>query len=152
MADFSIVPPAPQDEADWRRNWAAYLTRYDVNVEALTTDIVWARLLDPTSSMRGLIARDGTGAGIGFCHLILHDNAWSLRPFCNLEDMFVVADHRRRGVGRAMLHRILAMAAENHWARVYWTTAKGNLPARSLYDSVTGGADQMVQYTAKLPV
>lgn len=152
MADFSIAAPVAGDEADWRRNWATYLTRYDVTVEAQTTDIVWARLLDPTSSMRGLIARDGAGVGIGFCHLVLHDHAWSLRPFCHLQDMFVAADHRRHGVGRAMLNHIIAMAQENRWARLYWTTGKGNLPARALYDSVTGGSDQMVQYAVKLLV
>lgn len=150
VTDFTIVPPASQDEEDWRRNWAAYQTRYDVIVQPLTTDIAWARLLDPASSMRGLIARDEQGNGIGFCHLVLHDSAWSLRPFCNLTDMFVAASHRRHGVGRAMLRRVIAMAEENQWARVYWTTGRGNEPARALYDSVVGGPDQMVQYTVKI--
>lgn len=150
MADFSIVPPAPEDEADWRRHWASYLTRYTVIVEPLTTDIIWARMLDPTSSMRGLIARDADGKGIGFCHLILHDNTWSLQPFCYLEDMFVAAEHRRRGVGRAMLNAIIDLARDNRWARVYWTTWNNNAPSRALYDSVTGGADQLVHYTVKL--
>lgn len=150
MADFTISSPSPQDEEGWRRNWAAYRTRYDVIVEPLTTDVIWARLLDPASSLRGLIARDEQGNGIGFCHLVLHDNAWSLRPFCNLSDMFVAASHRRHGVARAMLKRIIALAEENRWARVYWTTGKGNEPARALYDSVVGGPDQMLQYTVRL--
>ena len=151
MADFQIVPPVPQDEQDWRRNWAAYRTRYTIAVDPLTTDIVWARLLDPTSSMRGLIARDGDGTGIGFCHLNLHDNAWSLHPFCNLQDMFIAAEHRRRGVGRAMLLHIFDLARANRWARVHWTTGQANTAARAFYDSVTGGPDKMVQYTVQFP-
>lgn len=150
MADFTIAPPAPEDEADWRRHWAQYLTRYTVNVTPLTTDIIWARMLDPTSAMRGLIARDADGRGIGFCHLILHDNTWSLHPFCYLEDMFIAPEHRRRGIGRAMLDRIVELAHANRWARVYWTTWENNAGARALYDQVTGGADSLVHYTIKV--
>ncbi len=149
MADFTISAPEPQDEAGWRRNWAAYMQRYDVVVEPLTTDIVWARLLDPASAMQGLIVRDANGQGIGFCHLVLHENAWTLRPFCQLEDMFVAASHRRMGVGRALLQRILSLAQEKGWARVYWTTARSNEPAQALYDSVVGGPDHMLHYTVK---
>ncbi|MFV3073837.1 GNAT family N-acetyltransferase [Niveispirillum fermenti] len=150
MADFTIAPPAPEDEADWRRHWAQYLTRYTVNVTPLTTDIIWARMLDPTSAMRGLIARDADGRGIGFCHLILHDNTWSLHPFCYLEDMFIAPEYRRRGIGRAMLDRIVELAHANQWARVYWTTWENNAGARTLYDQVTGGADSLVHYTIKV--
>ncbi len=150
MAEYTIAPPVPEDEADWRRHWARYLTRYDVNVAPLTTDIVWARMLDPASTMRGLIARNAEGQGVGFCHLILHANTWSLQPFCYLEDMFIAPEYRRRGIGMAMLNRIFDMARENGWSRVYWTTWQNNTAARALYDKVIGAPDSLVRYTMKI--
>jgi len=150
MAEFTIAPPTPADEADWRRHWAQYLTRYAVTVTPETTAIVWARMLDPASTMRGLIARTADGRGVGFCHLILHANTWSLQPFCYLEDMFIDADFRRQGIGRAMLNHIMDMARENRWARVYWTTWENNAAARALYDQVAGGPDSLVRYTVRI--
>lgn len=150
MADFTISAPGPADEDDWRQNWALYLTRYDVKVAPETTDTVWRRLLDPLSPTRGLIARDGAGRGIGFCHTILHEITWTVEPVCYLEDMFVAPHARRQGVARALLSRLIRLADENGWSRLYWMTRIGNEPARALYDQITGGADAMVRYTLRM--
>jgi len=150
VADFTISAPVPADEEDWRQNWALYLTRYDVKVAPQTTDTVWRRLLDPLSPTRGLIARDGGGRGIGFCHTILHEITWTVEPVCYLEDMFVAPHARRQGVARALLYHLVEQARQNGWSRLYWTTRIGNEPARALYDQVTGGADAMVRYTIRM--
>jgi GNAT superfamily N-acetyltransferase len=150
VGGFTISEPCPEDEADWRHNWAQYLTRYDVVVAPLTTRIVWSRMLDPASATNGLIARDHDGRGIGFCHYILHENTWSLQPLCYLEDMFVAPDARRRGVARAFLERLRELAAQRGWTQVYWTTRVNNDPARALYDQVTGGPDPMVRYRIRI--
>lgn len=150
MAGFTISMPRPEDEADWRRNWALYLTRYDVVVAPLTTQIVWARLLDPLAATKGLVARDEEGRGIGFCHYILHENTWSLQPLCYLEDMFVAPESRRQGVARGFLDHLQALAAAEGWNQLYWTTRINNEPARALYDQVTGGPDPMVRYRIRI--
>ena len=55
---------------------------------------------------------------------------------CYLEDLYVDADVRGRGVGRAL---ISSLAEEGHragWLRIYWRTASDNATAQALYDKL----------------
>lgn len=150
VADFTISAPVASDESDWRRNWALYLTRYEVDVAPATTDMVWHRLLDPLSATKGLIARDAAGRGIGFCHTIQHEITWTIEPVLYLEDMFVAPEARRQGVARALLLRLIQQVREKGFSRLYWMTRINNAPARALYDQLTGGPDALVRYTLRL--
>lgn len=150
MSDYTIALPEPGDKDRWRRLWADYCSRYDVVVTAVTTDEVWRRILDPAAQTKAFVARDADGQVVGFCHYVLHDHTWAVSPLCFLEDMYVDPAHRRHGVARGLLDRLVAQAREQGWPRVYWHTRVENAPARALYDQVTGGADPMVRYTVRL--
>ena len=57
--------------------------------------------------------------------------------------------HAAKGVGRALITDLQALAKANGWQRLYWHTDEGNATARRLYDSFTP-SDGHVRYRMKL--
>lgn len=136
---------AATDEAAWRGLWDGYLTFYGADVAPEVTGETWRRLLAPEVPMRGLVAVDGSTV-IGICNYVLHLNTWMKTEICYLEDLFVDPAVRGKGVGKALIEAVGALAQENGWQRVYWFTKEDNAVARGLYDKVTGGATDWVKY------
>jgi GNAT superfamily N-acetyltransferase len=66
-----------------------------------------------------------------------------------LEDLFVDPNIRGKGVGRALMEKVVDLAKEKKSKRVYWTTQEFNKTARILYDSITP-VSEYVQY--RLPL
>lgn len=56
-----------------------------------------------------------------------------------LHELGVVAAHRRRGIGRALLDAFMRAGAQAGATRMFLTTGETNAPARALYDSMGGG-------------
>lgn len=141
----------PSDRAAWEVLWANYCAFYKAGVPAETTSLLWGRLLDPCSPVHGLVAATPDGRLLGLCHYVLHPHTWSPDLLCYLEDLFIQADRRGLGIGRALIDHLCDKAASSGWRRVYWHTEDGNATARHLYDKVTGGRDTYVRYTVSIP-
>ncbi len=58
------------------------------------------------------------------------------RPTLYLEDLFVAPAARRRGVARAMLARLEAVARERGCGRFEWTVLDWNVDAQKLYEGI----------------
>jgi len=131
-----IRPLEAADEAAWRRLWAGYLTFYRRVLDPEITVATWRRLLDPVGSdMFGRVAvLDATVVGI--LHAVIHPNTWSIAAVCYLEDLYVDAGVRGRGVGRALIEALAAEGRAAGWLRIYWRTASDNATAHALYDKL----------------
>lgn len=147
--ELSVRPIVAADRAGWRALWDAYCAFYKVQVPERVTDTLWCRILDPAAPVKGLVATDADGRLLGLCHYVLHPHTWSAQLLCYLEDLFTAEDTRGRGVGRALIDRLVAMGGDAGWGRVYWHTEETNARARILYDKVTGGHDGYVRYTVR---
>ena len=55
------------------------------------------------------------------------------RPGIWLEDLFVRPEHRRAGIGRALLARLAAIAVERGCGRLEWVALDWNEPALRFY-------------------
>ena len=142
-----IRPALPADEAAWRQLWQSYCEFYRTTLPDTVTTRTWSRILDPDSGVLCIVA-EVDGQVYGFANCVIHENTWELQPVCYLEDLFVVASARGRGVGKALIEWLRnAMRAEG-WARLYWVTAQDNQSARALYDQFTE-ADGFVRYVLK---
>jgi GNAT superfamily N-acetyltransferase len=62
-----------------------------------------------------------------------------------LEDLFVVPEWRRRGIGRRLLRYVARTAADRNCGRVEWSVLDWNAPAISFYRSI--GARPMNNWT-----
>lgn len=139
-----IRDAGPDDEAIWRTQWADYLGFYGEHLSAGITDRTWSRILDPTSPIFcRLAARDGKV--LGFSVVVLHEGSWTDRPIAYLEDLFVDADARGAGLGRALIEDLIALGQARDWSRLYWHTRVDNTAARRLHDAFFP-ADDFVRY------
>lgn len=132
-----VVRPVTAGDRDaWLPLWQGYLDFYDTKLDSTVTDATWTRLHDDSARVGGLVA-EGAGGLNGFLNFVLHDNTWTDRLICYLEDLYVAPHARGQGVGRALIEGLVGRARAEGWLRVYWMTREDNCAARRLYDSIT---------------
>ena len=138
----------PADEAAWRGLWTGYLDFYkEPGLPEAVTASTFQRL-NGDSHFFAFVAERG-GAIIGFVHCVTHPATWSQSDYCYLEDLFVSAEARGAGAGRALIEAAYSEAAERGCAKVYWLTQEGNATARLLYDNLAS-LSGFVHYQRKL--
>lgn len=140
----TIRDAAPADEAAWRALWASYIRFYQAEVPDEVTAATWRRILDPEAPLFARLAERG-GAVAGFCVCVLHPGTWTTAPVCYLEDLFVSAEARGAGLGKALIEDLIGLARTRGWSRLYWHTRADNHTARRLYDRFAT-ADDFVRY------
>ena len=90
-----------------------------------------ARLREKDSVI--LIARVG-GRAVGFAQLYPSYSSTAMRRLWILNDLFVSADARHKGVGKALLDGAEQMSRTTGAVRMVLSTATDNATARSLYE------------------
>ena len=83
------------------------------------------------------------GVPAGFALFFGTFSTWLCRPGLWLEDLYVPAADRRRGVARALLVHVARVAVSRRCARVEWAALHWNTPALSFYESL--GAHRLEQ-------
>ena len=137
-----------KDKNQWLKLWAGYLEFYKSTISPEQTELTWKRLINNELKMFGFVAEDENGV-IGFTHCLFRPSTWTETEYCYLEDLFVNPNIRGKGVGRALIEKVVDLAKEKKSKRVYWTTQEFNKTARILYDSITP-VSEFVQY--RLPI
>lgn len=89
----------------------------------------------------GEVDRAAQGMALFFTNF----STWTGRPGLYLEDLFVRPEARGRGLGKALLSAVAAIAAERCCARMEWAVIDWNEPAIGFYRSL--GARPMDQWT-----
>lgn len=120
------------DRPRWTALWAAYLDFYGTTLPPKQYDHTWQRLMAGTA-LRGFALRHD-GALVGIVHYLLHESAWTMRPVCYLQDLFVDPALRGTGGGRRLIEAVAAAANEAQATRLYWLTQSHNEVGRRLYD------------------
>ncbi|MEZ5756276.1 MAG: GNAT family N-acetyltransferase [Paracoccaceae bacterium] len=143
-----IRDAGPQDEAGWRELWQQYLDFYEVVLAPEVTAATWARLMDPASPVKARLAFEG-GRMAGFAIHLHHPSTWVIGDDCYLEDLFLSPEARGKGLGRALIEDLMALARGKGWQRLYWHTDETNSVARRLYDRFTP-SDGHLRYRLRL--
>lgn len=71
-------------------------------------------------------------------------STWVGRPGVYLEDLYVVPEHRGRGIGRALLATVAAACVDRGYGRLEWAVLDWNAPAMGFYAAL--GATPMRQW------
>jgi GNAT superfamily N-acetyltransferase len=137
-----------KDKDQWLKLWAGYLEFYKSTISSEQTELTWKRLINNEQKMFGFVAESEEGV-IGFTHCLFRPSTWTETDYCYLEDLFVDPSIRGKGVGRALMNKVVELAKEKNSKRVYWTTQEFNKTARVLYDSIIP-VSEFVQYRLKI--
>ena len=79
-----------------------------------------------------LVAEDD-GRPAGFAFYFFNYSTWVGRPGIYVEDLFVLPEFRRRGIGKALLKQVAAIALEQGCQRLQWEVLDWNTPAIDFY-------------------
>jgi GNAT superfamily N-acetyltransferase len=109
------------------------------------------RFRDDSTEGSQLIARDETGQALGYATILWSWDTTLAAPLAVMEDLFVVADARGGGVGRALIQACRAAAAGRGAAGLDWLTAPDNLTAQRLYDAIGARRSEWVSYRLTTP-
>ena len=123
----------PSDEGDFLRLWQGFLDGYGIALDPEVTAFTWTRLMDPANPLTARLAvLDGTPQGFAIHQH--HPSTWVMGDDGYLEDLFVAPEARGKGLGRALIEDLIAIARTKGWRRLYWLTEIENTTARRLYD------------------
>lgn len=84
------------------------------------------------------------GQPVGFAFYFFDYSTWVGRPGIYLEDLFVYPEFRGRGIGKALLQRVAAVAVEKGCSRLKWEVLDWNTPAIEFYGTM--GAELMKEW------
>ena len=91
------------------------------------------------------ILAERDGRAVGFALYFYSFSTFKARPTLYLEDLFVVPEERRGGIGSRLLSRLAQIAVERECGRMEWSVLDWNTPARDLYFKL--GAKAMEEWT-----
>src|SRR4051794_26898221 len=124
---------AAGDRAHWQELFAGYNAFYGRVWPDERYERAWAEFR-AGERVHALVARiDGRAAGL--THFLFHPSTTS-GDVCYLQDLFTADGMRGRGVARALIAAVAAVARRRGCERVYWHTREDNATARRLYDTV----------------
>jgi GNAT superfamily N-acetyltransferase len=69
----------------------------------------------------------------GFALYFFNYSTWAGRPGIYLEDIFVLPEFRRLGIGKTLLQQVAAIAVENDCTRLQWEVLDWNKSAIDFY-------------------
>lgn len=149
MSDLLVRPLKVADQPEWRRLWSLYLEFYQTQVPESVFQTTFRRLMSRNpAEFDGLMATQ-CGRSVGIAHFLFHRHCWRLENVCYLQDLYVDAPARGKGVGRALIEGVYRAADAAGCPMVYWTTQRSNAPGRRLYDRV-GELTGFIKYVRPL--
>ncbi len=127
-------PDDPEAGARAPREMAESLSRYD----ALSSDSVWLLLA----------YRRGRPAGLAILTRV--PKLDRRVGFLYLDELHVLAEHRCRGIGRALMRSAVDLAREQGLAGIRLLSRPDNRPARALYESLGCRASETLLYQLRV--
>jgi len=133
---FSIRAARPGDGAEIIRLIKA-LAEYEklADMAVGTASGLETQLFGPRPSAEAVLVEEG-GRAVGFALFFTTFSTFLCRPGLYLEDLFVEPAHRGRGIGKALLRPLAALARERGCGRFEWRVPDGNTPSIRFYESL----------------
>ncbi len=117
-----------------------YLAQFRVTEADLLERGLDARAGTTTAQFCAFVAEHGAGL-LGYALVYTIPFTFDLRPTLVLKELYVRADTRGAGCGRALMQAVLAYARASGCARLKWDVLPDNARAQGFYRSLGGAPD-----------
>lgn len=113
------------------------LAEYEKLSDAVTGNIssLKEHLFGSRTYVEAILAEDA-GQTVGFALFFHNYSTFLTKPGIYLEDLFVIPEFRRQGVGKALLTKLAQIAVERDCGRLEWSVLDWNEPAKAFYRSM----------------
>lgn len=91
------------------------------------------KILHNKNSFVEILIADYEMTPVGYALYFHNFSTFLGKPGIYLEDLFVKPDFRGKGIGKALLEKIILLAKERHCGRVEWSVLDWNEPAIEFY-------------------
>lgn len=131
---FSLRPARPGDEPALVRLIAG-LAEFEqlTHLLAITPAQLTTHLFGPRPVAEALVAQLTGGELVGFALFFTNFSTFLGKPGLYLEDLFVVPEARRLGIGRALMTALARLTRERDYGRFEWSVLDWNEPAQRFY-------------------
>jgi GNAT superfamily N-acetyltransferase len=82
------------------------------------------------------ILAEVAGKAVGFALFFHNYSTFLTKPGIYLEDLFVLPEYRRQGIGKALLTKLAKIAVERNCGRLEWSVLDWNVSAQEFYRSM----------------
>ncbi len=82
------------------------------------------------------ILAEYAGQAVGFSLFFYNYSTFLTKPGIYLEDLFVLPEYRRQGIGKALLTQLAQIAVERNCGRLEWSVLDWNVSAQKFYRSM----------------
>lgn len=103
---------------------------------ALATEADLAEALFGKAPLAHAMIAEHDGAVAGYAVWFYAFSTWTGRPSLYLEDLFVRPAHRGKGIGKALLKKLAAVALERGCPRYQWAVLDWNQPSIDFYEGL----------------
>ncbi|OUL20259.1 GNAT family N-acetyltransferase [Nostoc sp. 106C] len=113
------------------------LAEYEKLSHAVTGNIMALKehLFDSPKYVEAILA-EYAGQSVGFALFFHNYSTFLTKPGIYLEDLFVLPEYRRQGIGKALLSKLAQIAVERNCGRLEWSVLDWNEPAQEFYRSM----------------
>jgi GNAT superfamily N-acetyltransferase len=146
--ELLTIQPATVDDVPTILGFIRGLAEYEKlshEMEA-TEDQLREHLFGARSVAEALLARLN-GQAVGFALFFTNFSTFAGKPGIWIEDIFILEQHRRQGIGRALIAAVARIAVERGYGAVEWTALDWNEPALRMYHKL--GAVAMSEWTTQ---
>jgi GNAT superfamily N-acetyltransferase len=82
------------------------------------------------------VLAEQSGQALGFALFFHNYSTFLTQPGIYLEDLFVLPDYRRQGIGKALITYLAKLAVERNCGRLEWSVLDWNEPAIAFYEKM----------------
>ncbi|MEH2136525.1 GNAT family N-acetyltransferase [Nostoc sp.] len=82
------------------------------------------------------ILAESDDQAVGFALFFHNYSTFLTKPGIYLEDLFVLPEYRRQGIGKALISKVAQIAVERNCGRLEWSVLDWNEPAKEFYRSM----------------
>lgn len=139
MADANDVQIRPVTEVDVPLvfDLILELAEYEKLADKVAGDPeVLRRSLFEEKAAEALLLETGEGEAVGYAIFFTTFSTFECRSGIWLEDVYVRPEHRRGGIGRAVMEHLAQLAQQRGHVRLEWVALDWNEPALNFYEGL----------------